>query len=103
MKNENTRVSVTPPLLIRWWMDFWGYEGLATPWNVIYIRRGDLFTIELLTHEREHINQMIREGVAKFLVKYIYYWFKVGYDNNPYELEAREAAKKLNSAEIDVV
>ena len=40
-------------------------------------------------HELVHIEQIKREGKLKFLFKYLFYLIRYGYDNNPYEIEAR--------------
>jgi len=41
----------------------------------------------LIKHEQVHINQRKREGWF-MLVKYCYYHLTLGYDKNPYEVEA---------------
>lgn len=43
-------------------------------------------------HELCHLEQAEREGRFKFAAKYIWYLIRYGYDANPYEVEAREAA-----------
>ena len=81
-----------PPYLIQKWMDFWNYAGLATPWNTIYYRNAKLYMDgRLRKHELMHIEQMKRDGVLKYMVMYNWYWITIGYENNPYEIEAREA------------
>lgn len=85
------RIVTTPPFLVRWYMDFFEYDGLATVWNTIYFRNEKVKTHGLLAHEKKHIEQMKREGKVKYLIKYHYYWIKSGYWNNPYEIEARQA------------
>ena len=44
----------------------------------------------LIRHEAVHVGQYQREGVVKFLVKYLYYSARYGYEQNPYEVEARD-------------
>lgn len=44
-----------------------------------------------LLHEQKHIEQYKREGVIRFLLKYVYYSMRYGYKNNPFEIEARIA------------
>jgi hypothetical protein len=46
-------------------------------------------------HENTHKEQWAREGRIKFSIKYFYYLITKGYINNPYEVEAREAAAKI--------
>ncbi len=41
-------------------------------------------------HENKHKEQWKRDG-CKFPVLYIYYHITKGYENNPYEIEARKA------------
>lgn len=48
---------------------------------------------ELFRHELEHVYQVHRVGWLGFYCKYIWYSLTRGYRYNPYEIEAREAAK----------
>lgn len=45
-------------------------------------------------HEMCHINQFEKYGYYTFVIKYIYESIKHGYDNNKYEVEARNAEYK---------
>jgi hypothetical protein len=49
---------------------------------------GEFPSQEMLDHEAVHFEQMDRDGTFTFVVKYLYYWVRFGYDNNPYEIEA---------------
>lgn len=40
-------------------------------------------------HELQHIIQYKKHGIVVFLWLYFYYCFKVGYYNNPFEIDAR--------------
>jgi hypothetical protein len=51
-------------------------------------------TDELIRHEWEHFNQIKKMGWLKFYLKYIIYHFKYGYENNPFEMEARRYSKR---------
>ncbi len=42
-------------------------------------------------HEDKHKEQYAKEGVVKFLVKYLWYSIRYGYFKNPYEIEATQA------------
>ena len=42
-------------------------------------------------HELCHVKQFKEHGYAIFLIKYLWEWARVGYYNNKYEVEAREA------------
>jgi hypothetical protein len=45
----------------------------------------------LLKHELCHVRQYMQYGFTFFLVKYLWYSYKYGYYNNPFEVEARAA------------
>jgi hypothetical protein len=51
---------------------------------------------EWIRHEEHHKKQFKKDGVPKFLWKYILWSIRYGYWNNPYEEEARAYARKLN-------
>ena len=44
---------------------------------------------KLIAHEMVHIKQQLRGWLIGFYIKYIYYQIRYGYENNPYEIEAR--------------
>lgn len=44
----------------------------------------------IIEHEKTHIRQQLRGLLVIFYIKYIYYHFKLGYDDNPYEIEAKK-------------
>lgn len=48
-----------------------------------------------IAHENRHKEQYARDGVVCFLCKYVWYLIRYGYKNNPYEVDAREAAAKI--------
>ena len=45
----------------------------------------------LYKHENRHLKQVKEEGRLKFACKYLWYNIRYGYDNNPYEIDARQA------------
>ena len=78
--------------LIKTYMKSRGFIGWTSFWNCIYyIDRHHMYNKSLQRHELKHIEQINREGYIKFSFKYLWYSFKYGYKNNPYEIEAREA------------
>lgn len=80
---------VAGPLLARA-LDRFGYAGIAMPWGRYYIVP-ELFDDEQIhVHERQHLEQMRRDGVAVFLVRYAWWLLRHGYVANPYEIEARQ-------------
>lgn len=44
-----------------------------------------------LRHELKHVEQYQKEGLLFFILKYITYSIRYGYDKNPFEIEARLA------------
>jgi hypothetical protein len=47
-----------------------------------------------IKHENRHKEQYAEYGFFKFLVKYIYYSIRYGYEDNPFEIDARKAEEK---------
>jgi hypothetical protein len=57
-----------------------------------------------LCHELIHIKQYQREGIFKFLVKYVWQWMQVGYYNISFEKEARENENNVSLiSEFDIL
>ena len=44
-----------------------------------------------LKHELCHVHQFEKHGFVRFVIKYLWESLRVGYYNNKYEIEAREA------------
>ena len=55
--------------------------------------------LALLAHELKHVEQYRREGLVRFLWRYLSHWLKVGYDlkNHPYEREATEFEARVQA------
>jgi len=49
---------------------------------------------EIVRHEACHLQQKARGGALLHYLKYFYYHLKYGHKGNPYEIEAREYAKR---------
>lgn len=47
-------------------------------------------------HEMKHFEQIEKNGVLKFCIKYLYYLIRYGYKNNPFEKEAYNAEENGN-------
>ena len=78
-----------------------------TIYPFIFFKQKKFFVSDrLFRHELEHIYQVKREGWFKFYIKYLYYQYKFGYKQIPYEVEARavhfnpltEAEKQLKDS-----
>jgi len=78
----------------RFWLKILSHfdaEAVYLPWGVVYYEPP--LTDDIVVHESVHHQQRLREGAVKFTVKYFYFWWKYGYRNNPYEIEAYEVDK----------
>ncbi len=64
-----------------------------TLWRHVYVERG-IAPAGLIAHETEHVWQYARLGVVRFLPLYWFYQIRDGYDYNPLEIEAQNAARK---------
>ncbi len=78
-----------PPYIIKVPRLHGSYTGL-TIWPFIFMVDPD--DIKLLKHEMVHIGQQKRGWLIGFYIKYFYYQCKYGYENNPYEIEARNVS-----------
>jgi hypothetical protein len=75
-----------------WWpFESW-VEGVAF-WPFIFMK--DPTNKWLLEHEKTHLKQQARNLLIFFYIRYWYYNRKYGYNDNPFEVEAREAADKV--------
>lgn len=54
-------------------------------------RSNFLSNLVWLRHELKHVEQYQQHGLLIFIVKYIAYSIRHGYENNPFEIEARLA------------
>lgn len=78
--------------LIYFYMNKKGFRGWTSFWNTIYyVDCASMNDMKLRRHELKHIEQIEKEGRFRFAFKYLYYNIKLGYKNNPYEIEARNA------------
>ena len=76
---------------IKWFMEACGFAGWTSFWDTIYVLPGYETNERLLRHEMKHLEQIERDGILKFSVKYLWWLARYGYLNNPYEIEARKA------------
>ena len=65
------------------------FQGWTSYWNTIYLDPKYLTDERLIRHEMTHIKQMEEEGKFKFTCRYLWWTLKYGYQDNPYEVEAR--------------
>ncbi len=65
-----------------WYRDFSGFTFAV----LIFVK--DEKNLPILCHEIHHVRQFRRE-IFSFWIKYFWHLSRVGYRNNPYEIEAR--------------
>lgn len=68
-----------------------GFASWTSFWGAIYVLPGREADERLLRHERQHLEQIERDGRILFSVKYLWWLARYGYWNNTYEVEARAA------------
>ena len=91
MSNSNIEHKVATGLVLSY-MKSMGYIGWTGFNNTIYyIDENHMKDERLQRHELKHIEQINDLGRVLFTVKYLWYAITVGYDENPFELEARKA------------
>ena len=84
-----------PP--ISWFMRLFGFVGWASFWRTAYFLPGGLDNRGLVAHELKHLEQIERDGRVVFTVKYVWWLVRYGYQNNPYEEEARAAQREVRN------
>lgn len=83
----------TPKGIIKKYMELCGFRGWTSFWNTVYIMPGSENDQSLIRHEEKHLEQIKKDGIIIFTIKYLWWTLKYGYKNNPYEIEARKAEK----------
>jgi hypothetical protein len=74
-----------------------GFAGIYTPWG-IYIVPRYYRNRALRRHELCHWLQRQRDGFIRYWLRTFWYLAKYGYENSPYEIEARKAALQDDAA-----
>ena len=70
---------------------FTNYNAVTCPCGRVYYRNKEsMMDLDLVLHENVHLIQIKRDGAIRFTFKYLYYLYKYGYEENPYEIEARK-------------
>lgn len=80
--------------LIAAYMRLCGFRGWTSFWGLIYVLPGNEHDQRLLRHERCHLEQIERDGLMMFSIKYLWWLARHGYWNNPYEIQARAAEQE---------
>ena len=77
------------PRIILWLLRFVGHWAVTFPWGTIYCVPEQLDNPKLLAHEQVHLEQIKRDGAILWTLKTWYYYLRYGYQNSPYEIDAR--------------
>ena len=75
--------------LFAWLLRGLGFRAITMPW-AIYVLPSAMSDERLIAHERIHEEQLRRDGVLLFFMRYTWWTLRHGYWMNPYEIEARE-------------
>lgn len=73
---------------VYWLMNRIGLAAITMPWHRIYVLDAYQSRQDLLRHELVHIEQIERDGPVIFSIWYLWWLFRYGYFDNPYEVEA---------------
>lgn len=65
-----------------------GFAAVTMPWRRVYILFEYRLRQDIIAHERVHLEQIARVGPVRFSVSYLYWLWRVGYEKNPWEIEA---------------
>jgi hypothetical protein len=87
---RGVRILVFPPLFRLPW--FRRFDGYSAHWTIVLRSRAFLADGDLVAHELCHVWQMQHHPVRMPLS-----YLVIGYERNPYELEARAAAAETAS------
>ena len=80
--------------LVWLWMRLWGFYGWTSSFGNIYALPGCESSATLHKHEECHVMQLKRDGFLGYHIKTVWYLIHYGYQNSPYEIEARAASTK---------
>lgn len=65
-----------------------GGIAITMPWGRVYYLPEALADPHLWQHECVHLEQIKRDGVILFSIRYLWWCVRYGYRQNPYEVEA---------------
>lgn len=77
-----------------WYLSRNGFWAITLPTG-IYVIEEHIHKDWLICHERKHEEQAARHGWLVFLARYFWYQMRYGYNNNPFEIEARQAERSV--------
>lgn len=80
--------------IFEWYLSRNGFWAITLPTG-IYVLEEHIDKDWLIRHERKHEEQAARHGWLVFLARYFWYQMRYGYNNNPFEIEARQAERRV--------
>ncbi len=81
--------------LVGWYLEAFNIKALASNWNVIYIQKRWFDDSTTINHQLCHTQQIRDDGLFWMPIKYLWYWLRYGAEENPYEIQAKKAEKRL--------
>ncbi|MBQ3033784.1 MAG: hypothetical protein IJD28_05355 [Deferribacterales bacterium] len=78
--------------LYAWYLRTFGYVAIVNPFSgVCHVAEKNFPPTEpLKAHEETHFRQIKEHGAVMFTIKYLWYLLIYGYENNPFEREAKQ-------------
>lgn len=64
------------------------FAAVTMPWRRVYVLPEWMGHPAIIAHEQVHLDQIERDGPAKFTILYLWWLLRYGYERNPYEIEA---------------
>lgn len=71
------------------------FAGVTLPPLGIFIEEGYKNNERIFEHELCHWRQFQEGGILKTYLRYLFLWFKYGYQNHPLEIECRKKTEKI--------
>ena len=75
-----------------WMLRRVNHWAVTLPWGTIYCVPEQMGNAKLQAHEEVHLMQIKRDGAVLWTLKTWYYYLRYGYQNSPYEVDARNIA-----------
>lgn len=80
---------VTAGPISRFVLTMFGFVAVVVPWHRVYVLAEYRHNPLVLAHEAVHVIQIKRDGAWYFWTRCIWWYLVCGYENSPYEIEAR--------------
>lgn len=85
MKKARVKTARGP---MQWFLRTFDFLGVTMPWRTIYVRQDSVHDQDLIEHEMAHCRQIEEDGALVFVTRWLFWTWRYGYWDNPYEIEA---------------